>query len=85
MGQVPGVASPGDGTVWVFHRGSHAWGSKGAQLGSAAAGNGSANGAADDGTIQGPVILQVLPAAPLLLLCCAAAAAVAVSTIPEPA
>lgn len=57
LGQVSGVASVGDGTVWVFHRGDRAWQSDGS------IGNASSHSASSDkeaaGLLAGPTVLQV--------------------------
>jgi hypothetical protein len=51
VGQVPGVASAGNGTVWIFHRGNQAWQATGA------VGNASSADEAD-AVLAGPTVAQ---------------------------
>lgn len=52
VGQVPGVATASDGTVWVFHRGARAWQT-----------DGSVSSGGDEGdaeaVLQGPTVMQI--------------------------
>lgn len=56
VGQISGLASAGDGTVWVLHRGERAWNPDGSVANSGAAASGSME---EEGVLQGPVVLQV--------------------------
>lgn len=60
LGQVPGVAATGDGTLWLFHRGARAWNPNGtvvAEAGGAA--GGSLDTLGDAALLPGPTVLQV--------------------------
>lgn len=56
IGQVSGLASPGDGTVWVVHRGERAWNPDGSVANSGAATSGTME---EEAVLAGPVVLQV--------------------------
>ncbi|KAL4457726.1 hypothetical protein ABPG75_012591 [Micractinium tetrahymenae] len=51
LGQVSGLASNGDGTVWVFHRGQRAWNPDGSVF--------DASGDGKDSVLPGPAVLQL--------------------------
>lgn len=51
VGQVSGLASSGDGSVWVFHRGARTWNADGSVS--------DADGGATSNTLSGPAVLQV--------------------------
>ncbi|KAI7845909.1 hypothetical protein COHA_000641, partial [Chlorella ohadii] len=56
IGQVSGLASPGDGTVWVVHRGERAWNPDGSVANSGAATSGTME---EEAVLAGPVVLQL--------------------------
>lgn len=56
VGQVPGVATASDGTVWVFHRGARAWQTDGSVSSGGEEGDAEA-------VLQGPTVMQVSGAA----------------------
>ncbi|KAL4442992.1 hypothetical protein ABPG77_008483 [Micractinium sp. CCAP 211/92] len=51
VGQVAGLASNGDGTVWVFHRGARSWNTDGTVS--------DADGGASSNLLSGPAVLQL--------------------------
>jgi hypothetical protein len=55
VGQVPGVASTGDGTLWAFNRGDRAW----QQDGSVSGGKGKGGREEAESLVQGPAVLQL--------------------------
>ncbi|KAL4858006.1 Peptidyl-glycine alpha-amidating monooxygenase A [Chlorella vulgaris] len=52
VGQVPGVATASDGTVWVFHRGDRAWQTDGSISSGGEEGDAEA-------VLQGPTVMQI--------------------------